>query len=84
MVIVVEDVDDVGATVVGTEGAAGAEVVTPQSSSMLFPDALLASMRLRHGGASGFFGLPRAIASRYALQSASPAGPVTSGPTPRT
>ena len=84
LIVLVGDVVDVGATVVGTVGAAAAEVVTPQSSSMLLPDALLASRRLRHGGASGFFGFPRAIASRYAAQSASPAGPVTSGPTPRT
>ena len=84
MLVVDVDVEEVDATVVGAAADTVDEVVTPHSSSMLLPDVLLAASRLRHGGASGFFGFPRAIASRYALQSASPAGPLTSGPTPRT
>ncbi len=74
----VDAVDATGATVV-----AAAAVVEPQNASTLLPACFAPAIRLRHGGASGFFGCPVASPRRYALHSPSCAGPFTSGPTPR-
>ena len=75
MLVVDVDVEEVDATAVGAAAATVDEVVTPHSSSTLLPDVLLAASRLRHGGASGFFGFPVAIASEVRL-----AEPVSGGP----
>ena len=58
-------------------------VVAPQNSSTDLPSSSAACNKFRHGGASGFFGLPFANPFRYALHRPDLAGPVGSGPTPR-
>jgi hypothetical protein len=79
VVELINEVDAAAATVVAVVVA----VVEPQNASTLFPACVAPAMRLRHGGALGFFGCPVASPRRYALHSPSWAGPLTSGPTPR-